>query len=86
MKTFSTVAIAIALSNAAFSDSPYCTPKADGTDRIYKTGSSCPTGYFASGRCCEALHRDTPKAFPEIKGAPCPSGYFASGNACKAFR
>lgn len=86
MKTLSTVAIAIAIANAAFADSPYCTRKADGTDRIYKTGSSCPTGYFASGRCCEALHKDTPKAFPKIKGAACPPGTFTSGDSCKAFR
>jgi hypothetical protein len=86
MKTLSTVAIAIALSNAAFADSPYCTPKADGTDRIYKTGSSCPTGYFASGKCCEAFHRNAPKALPKIKGAACPSGTFASGDSCEAFQ
>lgn len=66
--------------------SPYCLPKADGTDRIIKTGSVCPTGYFSTGNCCEAFHRDAPRAIPKIKGAACPTGYFASGESCKAFR
>jgi hypothetical protein len=64
---------------------PYCVPHS-GKDRINKIGATCPTGYFASGNCCEALHKDTPTAIPKIKGAACPSGYFASGDACKAFR
>jgi hypothetical protein len=64
---------------------PYCVPKPNGIVRIPKTGS-CPTGYFASGNCCEALHDTTTRAMPKIKGAACPSGYFASGGACKALR
>jgi hypothetical protein len=79
------ISFAITVSSA-FADSPYCTPKSDGTDRIAKTGSSCPSGYFASGNCCEAFHKDTPRAFPKLKGEPCPSGTFAGGHACKAFR
>jgi hypothetical protein len=78
--------IAMLVASPALAESPYCTAKADGTDRIQKTGSTCPSGYFASGNCCEALHRDEPKAFPKIKGAPCPSGTFASGDNCKTFR
>jgi hypothetical protein len=75
----------VMLATPALSESPYCMPKADGTNRLPKTGSSCPTGYFATGRCCEALHKDTPFAMPKIKGAACPSGTFQSGDACKRF-
>jgi hypothetical protein len=65
--------------------SPYCLPT-NGRDRIAKTGSACPTGYFATGDCCEAVHADTKRAFPKIKGAACPSGTFASaGNYCVSF-
>jgi hypothetical protein len=51
------IAIAIAaltLAESAKAESPYCLPKADGTDRIQRTRSICPTGYFATGNCCEA--------------------------------
>jgi hypothetical protein len=78
--------IAMLVTTSALAESPYCRPKADGTNRIPKTGSTCPTGYFASGPCCEALHRDTPNAVPKIQGAPCPSGTFRSGDFCKDFR
>lgn len=83
IKSIITAAIVLA-SSAAMATSLYCTPK-NGRDRIPKT-SSCPTGYFAYGKCCEALHDDTPRAMPKIKGAACPSGYFSSGGSCKAFR
>lgn len=82
---FAMVALA-ASATAVFAASPYCLPKRDGTDRIVKVGSVCPTGYFATGNCCEAFHRDAPRAIPKIKGTACPAGYFASGQACKAFR
>lgn len=88
MKTAVLASLVIAILAANVSESaasPYCFPKADGTNRIARQGS-CPTGYFASGNCCEALHKDTPRAMPKIKGAACPSGYFASGGSCKAFR
>ena len=78
------VALMIVLSTPAMATSPYCVPK-NGRDRIAKTGS-CPTGYFASGNCCEALHDNTPRAMPKIQGAACPSGYFSSGGSCKAIR
>jgi hypothetical protein len=81
-----TIAVSILVlamaSSPTLEASPYCVPKADGTDRIQRTGSSCPVGYFATGHCCEALHWDTKKAVPKIKGAACPSGWFASGGAC----
>jgi hypothetical protein len=75
-------ALTLAMAESAKAESPYCLPKADGTDRIQRSGSICPTGYFATGNCCEALHRDTRKAVPKIKGAACPSGWFSSGSAC----
>ena len=83
MKKLIIAAVALAASLASsLAESPYCLPRQDGTDRIQKTGSTCPVGYFSSGRCCEALHKDSPKAFPKIKGAACPSGTFASGDSC----
>ncbi|MGY3581548.1 hypothetical protein ACVIGB_000380 [Bradyrhizobium sp. USDA 4341] len=63
----------------------YPTPKVDGTAGILRNGT-CPTGYVGLGRFCEALHKDTPVAFPKIKGEPCPSGTFSTGRYCKAFR
>lgn len=65
----------------------YCRPKADGTHRMVKAdGRACPSGYFASGRCCEAFRRDQPQAFPRVEGRACPSGTHASGGACLPFR
>lgn len=78
------IAVVVASTLKSLASSPYCTPK-NGRDRIQKAGA-CPTGYFASGDCCEALHKETPNAIPKIRGAACPSGYFASGGSCKAFR
>jgi hypothetical protein len=53
--------------------------------RIQRTGT-CPSGYVGKGDKCEALHADTPRAYPKIKGAACPSGTFASGDACEELR
>ena len=69
----------------AVAESPYATPSRDGRERIQRTGP-CPTGYVGLGNKCEALHQDTPRAYPKIKGAPCPAGTFASGYYCKEFR
>lgn len=63
----------------------YPTPSRDGRERLVRQGS-CPSGYVGKGDLCEALHRDTPRAYPKIKGAACPSGTFASGDYCKSFR
>ena len=80
------VGVTMAFTTAtALAESPYCMPK-DGVHRFPKTGSTCPTGYLASGPCCEALHADTPYATPKIDGAPFPSGTFKSGDACKSFQ
>lgn len=69
----------------AAAESPYATPTRDGRERLPRTGT-CPSGYVGLGNKCEALHRDTPRAYPKIEGAACPSGTFASGAYCKAFR
>lgn len=69
----------------ALAETAYPTPTRDGRERIQRTGT-CPTGFIGKGRFCEALHADTPRAFPLIPGKPCPSGTFRSGDACKAFR
>lgn len=69
----------------ALAASPYPTPTRDGRERIQRT-DSCPTGYVGKGKTCEALHQDTPRAYPKIKGAPCPAGTFTSGKYCKEFR
>jgi len=73
------------LPTPAAAESPYATPTRDGRERIQRTGA-CPAGYVGLGNFCEALHRDTPHAFPVIPGKACPSGTFRSGDACKAFR
>jgi hypothetical protein len=86
MKTLLAAVMALTVSTSAYAESPYCIPKADGTDRIQKSGTTCPVGYFASGHCCEALHKDAPRAFPKIKGATCPSGTFTSSGYCKEYR
>jgi hypothetical protein len=80
------IPVVVALAPAiAFAESPYQTPTKDGRERLQRQGS-CPSGYVGLGSKCEALHQDTPRAYPKIKGAPCPSGTFASGDYCKAFR
>jgi hypothetical protein len=70
----------------AMAESAYCIPKSDGTYRFATTGSACPVGYFSTGKCCEALHQDTPRAVPKISGTACPSGWFASGGECASLR
>lgn len=70
---------------AALAETAYPTPTRDGRERIRRTGT-CPTGYVGKGDKCVAQHRDTPRAYPKIKGESCPSGTFSSGDACKAFR
>lgn len=69
----------------AKADSSYATPTRDGRERIQRTGA-CPTGFVGLGDKCEALHQDTPRAFPVIPGKACPPGTFRSGDACKALR
>jgi len=69
----------------AVAESPYPTPTRDGRERLPRHGT-CPTGYVGLGNKCEALHKDTPRAYPKIKGAACPSGTFSSGDYCKEFR
>jgi hypothetical protein len=77
--------VAPASFSGAFAESPYSKPTRDGRERIQRTGS-CPTGYVGKGNFCEALHSDTPRAYPKIKGAACPAGTFASGDYCKRFQ
>lgn len=80
-----TAAPAALLPTPAAAESPYTTPTRDGRERIPRTGS-CATGFVGKGNFCEALHQDTPHAFPVIPGRACPAGTFRSGDACKAFR
>ena len=77
--------LTLLLTTITHAESPYPTPTRDGRERIHREGT-CPTGYVGKGDKCEALHQDTPRAYPKIKGAACPTGTFASGDACKAFR
>ena len=85
MKTTFLIAAIITVTAPALAESPYLTPTRDGRERIQRIGT-CPTGYVGKGDKCEALHRDTPRAYPYIPGTACPSDTFRSGNACKAFR
>jgi hypothetical protein len=71
--------------SAAVAESPYPTPTRDARERVQRAGA-CPSGYVGVGNKCEALHRDTPRAYLKIKGAPCPTGIFTSGDYCKEFR
>ncbi|GAB9153461.1 hypothetical protein [Bradyrhizobium diazoefficiens] len=84
MKSIVVIALAV-LATPALAESPYPTPTRDGRERIQRTGT-CPTGYVGVGNKCEALHKDTPRAYPYIPGTACPSGTFRSGDACKEFR
>lgn len=77
--------LALSTASPALGESGYPTPTRDGRERIHRTGT-CPTGFIGKGAFCEALHQDTPHAFPVIPGKACPSGTFRSGDACKAFR
>lgn len=80
-----TLALALAVASPALAEWAYPTSTRDGRERIQRTGT-CPTGYVGKGAFCEALHQDTPHAFPVIPGKTCPSGTFRSGDACKAYR
>ncbi|MEY9427026.1 hypothetical protein ABH975_002341 [Bradyrhizobium ottawaense] len=80
-----TLALALAVAPPSLAESAYPTPTRDGRERIQRTGT-CPTGYVGKGAFCEALHQDTPHAFPVIPGKTCPSGTFRSGDGCKNFR
>jgi hypothetical protein len=82
---FLTLAGVAIIPSIALSETPYPTPSRDGRERLQRQGA-CPTGSVGLGNKCEALHRDTPRAYPKIKGAPCPAGTFASGDYCKEFR
>ena len=84
MKSIVVIALGV-LATPALAESPYPTPTRDGRERLPRIGA-CPTGYVGKGDKCEALHQDTPRAYPKIKGAPCPAGTFASGDYCKEFR
>ncbi|MHC2552281.1 hypothetical protein [Bradyrhizobium elkanii] len=84
MKSIVVIALAV-LATQALAESPYPTPTRDGRERIQRTGT-CPTGYVGVGNKCEALHKDTPRAYPHIPGTACPSGTFRSGDACKEYR
>jgi hypothetical protein len=77
--------VLLTLAAPALAETKYPTPTPDGRERIQRTGT-CPTGYVGLGDKCEALHKDTPRAYPYIPGTACPSGTFRSGDACKAFR
>jgi hypothetical protein len=79
------MAIAMLMAASAHAESPYPIPTRDGRETIMRN-RICPTGYVGIGNKCEALHHDTPRAYPKIKGAPCPAGTFASGDYCKEFR
>jgi hypothetical protein len=77
--------VALINTTQAFAETPYPTPSRDGRERLQRQGT-CPSGYVGLGTKCEALHRDTPRAYPKIKGVPCPAGTFSSGDYCKEFR
>ncbi|MGJ4952981.1 hypothetical protein [Bradyrhizobium sp. HKCCYLS20291] len=79
------LSLIIISASAALAESPYPTPTRDGRERLQRHGT-CPTGYVGLGDKCEALHNDTPRAYPYVPGAACPSGTFRSGDYCKAFR
>ncbi|MFK4385599.1 hypothetical protein [Bradyrhizobium sp. USDA 223] len=85
MKTLFLIAAIICIASTAAAESPYPTPTRDGRERLQRSGA-CPTGYVGIGNKCEALHKDTPRAYPKIQGTPCPSGTFRSGDYCKEFR
>lgn len=81
------VVFAVALFATPAFGAGYCTTTPDGKARIPKTaGKTCPSGYFSTGDCCEAFHRNTPAAIQKIPGKACPSGTYASGGSCASFR
>jgi hypothetical protein len=77
--------VALVAAPPALAESPYPTPTRDGRERIQRTGT-CPVGFVGKGQFCEAMHQNTPHAFPVIPGKACPSGTFRSGDACVSFR
>lgn len=77
--------LVLILPTQAMAESVYPTPTRDGRDRIQSTGV-CPTGFVGLGDKCEALHADTPRAYPHIPGTTCPPRTFRSGDACVSFR
>jgi hypothetical protein len=80
------ILVVLGVTTPALAETPYPIPK-DGKETIVREGGkTCPTGYVGLGNKCEALHKDTPRAYPKIKGAACPSGTFSSGDYCKEFR
>lgn len=84
-RTLLAVLAALSIASPALAETSYPTPTRDGRERILRTGT-CPTGFVGKGNFCEALHVDTPHAFPVIPGKACPAGTFRSGDSCKAFR
>ena len=64
MKTTITL-IALLLTTAAWAETPYPVPK-NGRETITRTGA-CPTGYVGLGKKCEALHKDTPRAWHALE-------------------
>lgn len=86
------IALALAIAPPALilptpvqAERPYPTPTNGGRERIPRTGT-CPVGYIGKGQFCEALHQDTPRAYPHVPGTTCPAGTFRSGDACVSFR
>ncbi|MGY3511284.1 hypothetical protein ACVIQY_004259 [Bradyrhizobium sp. USDA 3051] len=77
--------VLLSLPTPAMAERAYPTPTRDGRERIQRTGA-CPTGFVGKGAFCEALHANTPRAYPVIPGKACPSGTFRSGDTCKSFR
>lgn len=73
-----------AVPSSLWAGSQYPTPTHDRRERIQRTGT-CPTGYVGVSAFCEALHANTPRAYPTIPARACPSGTFRSGDACKSF-
>jgi len=73
-----------AITTPALAESPCPTPTRDGRELLPRIGA-CPSGYVGLGNKCEALHRDTPRAYPYIPGTACPSGTFRSGDNCREF-
>jgi len=80
------MALAMAmLTPPAVAETKYPMPTTDGRERIQRSGT-CPVGWVGIGQLCEALHRDTPRAYPVIPGKACPPTTFRSGGACVSFR
>ncbi|AOG03396.1 hypothetical protein BSY19_4841 (plasmid) [Bosea sp. RAC05] len=83
MRVLASFVVLLVAASAVAAQGIYCLPK-NGKDRIVRVGT-CPTGYFASGECCEAFRSESRRAFPK-QGSTCPSGSFASASYCVEFR